>query len=198
MRAWSELGGLIEPRQVFREGLAKRLGLGALGEHHAGHPRPLAGRVEDLFPGRPALAVVAFLPLIGDRRELGPVGDTGDRAPGLAALVAHVDLDHGALDPERIDRPLQFCVIREVRLVLVGPVAQAAGGDGAQAVDPGDDRHAPLVGLVLVEHERRNLAAERVQSGALRHGDEQVELGRVAVGGDRAADQLQLTAGEVG
>src|SRR5690606_35319361 len=78
----------------------------------------------------------------------------------------------------------------ESRWFRLGPVIAAAMGDDALAVARDDQRHLPLFGLVLVEDERDDLAAERVEPVLARSGHVEVELGVLAILGDGAPDQF--------
>jgi len=76
------------------------------------------------------------------------------------------DPDEAADEAGRIGVGFESVVGDEGGLVFIGAVIARAGGDGADAFDGGDERETPLFGVVLVEDEGVDLAAQRIEAEA--------------------------------
>jgi hypothetical protein len=157
----------------------------AFGEHQEGHVSPAAGFVEGLAIGR-----LVVNPDRLEGREFVPARHTRDGEPLPVRELP--DPDRAADEAGRIGVRLEGVVSNEGGLVLVGAVIARAGGDGAKALNRGDEREAALFRVLLVEDEGVNLAAERIEAEAPGPVDEQGEfvVGRVAR--DRAPDEGEV------
>ena len=210
----------IDAGKIFRPATAQHLCFRAQGDLVAAHLGPLfLTRIEaarDLRTGSGAELLAHFLlpgllmsgrmqfagphPGIGvgvgalhDRREFIPVDRCNDP---FERVVRSGTMEHARRarnDTERIYQGvLGSLVVNEFHRRSIGLIIATPSGDRTKSVDPDHQRHVALGGFILVENERVDLLAERVQAELAGDGNKLVKFVGVAVFRGRPPNQRCL------